>query len=73
MPCPTVLLGPQSSGIFIARTAEEWIMGYNDPLVSAKYPPPHPQSVVRAVVKNFPLTDLAGGVSELSIRMGILQ
>jgi len=63
-----VLLGPQSSGIYIKRTVNEWIMGFADPLVSSKFPPTDPRSVVRAVIKNFPLSDLAGGVLRTSTR-----
>lgn len=44
-------LGPQSSGILIKRTVQEWIFGYEDPVVSPTYPPGDPRRLIRSVSK----------------------
>jgi hypothetical protein len=51
-------LGPASSGIFIKRTVDQWINGYEDPLTSPRYPPGDPRRLVRAVTKTFQNSDL---------------
>jgi hypothetical protein len=52
------LLGPASSGVFIARPVSEWLMGYVDPLTSSRYPATHPAHLVRPVTKTFLHDDL---------------
>ena len=44
-------LGPSSSGLFVARTVREWILGYVDPLTSSRVDPSDPRYLVRAVTK----------------------
>ena len=53
-------LGPSSSGLFVARTVREWILGYADPLTSSRYEPSDPRYLVRAVTKTFHADDLEG-------------
>ena len=53
-------LGPSSSGLFVARTVREWILGYVDPLTSSRVDPSDPRYLVRAVTKTFHADDLDG-------------
>lgn len=59
------LLGPESSGMFVARSAEAWLMGYVDPLTSSRYPAGDPRRLVRAVTKTFLHDDLDSGVDRV--------
>ena len=59
------LLGPASSGVFVARPAEEWLLGYVDPLTSSRYPETDPRRLVRAVTKTFLHDDLLAGVDRV--------
>ena len=59
------LLGPASSGMFVARPAEEWLLGYVDPLTSSRYPETDPRRLVRAVTKTFLHDDLHAGVDRV--------
>ena len=52
------LLGPESSGIFVKRTVEQWLMGFFDPLLSPRYPASDPRYLNRFITKNFLATDL---------------
>lgn len=51
-------LGPESSGIFVRRTVEQWLMGYFDPLLSPRYRTSDPRYLSRFITKNFLATDL---------------
>ena len=44
-------LGSQSSGILIKRTVQEWIFGYEDPVLSPTYPPNDPRRLIRSLTK----------------------
>lgn len=44
-------LGPQSSGILVKRTVEDWIFGYYDPVVSPLFPADDPRRYIRSVTK----------------------
>lgn len=44
-------LGANSSGILIKRTVQEWIFGYEDPVVSPTYPAGDPRRIIRSVTK----------------------
>jgi len=59
------LLGPASSGMFVARPAQEWLLGYVDPLTSSRYPAADPRRLVRAVTKTFLHDDLHAGVDRV--------
>ena len=56
-------LNPTSSGMFIARSAEEWVLGYADPLTSSRFPTTDPRFLVRAVTKTFLHDDIGLGAN----------
>jgi hypothetical protein len=50
------VLGPTSGGMLIKRPVQEWIFGYTDPVVSARYATDDPRRIMRFVTK---IRDLA--------------